>query len=95
VLVEGKDDHIARGEAVEDPVERPALADHAESSLVESPRDEGIEPARLEGAPDEMELAAKLRIFREPGDRRHFPVAEVAGEDQHALALVPGATNAS
>ena len=90
VLVEREDDDVAGGEEVEDPVERSALADHAEAGLVEPARDERIEPARLERAADEVELAAKRRIFREPGDRRHFPVAEMAGEDQHALALLQG-----
>ena len=74
----------------ENPVERAALADDAESCLVEAPRDERVEPARLEGAPDEVEPPAKRRIFGEPGDRRDFPVAEMPGEDEHALALLQG-----
>ena len=35
-------------------------------------------------------LPAKRRILGEPGDRRDFPVAEMAGEDEHALALLQG-----
>ena len=35
-----------------------------------------------------MEAAAHLGIVLDAGDGRHFPVAEMAGEDQHALAAL-------
>ena len=88
VLVEREDDHVARGQQVEDSVERAPLADDAEARLVEAPRDERIEPGWLDRAADEMEPAAEVRIVGEAGDRRHFPVAEMTGEHEHAFALL-------
>ena len=42
----------------------------------------------LIGAAHEMKAAVHLREWRDAGDGRHLPVAEVAGQHQHALAAL-------
>ncbi len=86
MLVEREDDHVAGRERFENRVERAALRQHAEAGLVEAAGDECVEPPGLDRAADEMEAAANFRIVADAGDRRHLPVAEVARQDEHALA---------
>src|SRR4029078_8525758 len=55
---------------------------------LESPHDQSIEPVGLEGPAHQEESYAHLRESSDARDGRHFPVAEMAGQEQHALALV-------
>ena len=87
MLIERKDDHVAGGKCRENRVERAALRQHAEPGLVEAARDERVEPFRLDRAAHEMKAPAHFRIVADAGDRRDLPIAEVAGQYEHALAL--------
>ena len=64
----------------------PALGQRPEAQPARPRVDEVFQPARLERAADEVEVAARLRELGDAGGGGDLEVAEVAGEDQHALA---------
>src|SRR5215467_7062742 len=90
VLVERKDDDVAAGQAIDDRIEGAPLGQNPESRAAEASRDQRVEPAWLERPPYEVEAAARVREATDPGCGRHLPVAEVAGEHQHAVASTVG-----
>src|SRR4029079_3773320 len=85
VLIEWEDDDVARFEALENRVERPALAQDAEAALAETPVDQRVEPARPDRAADEMEAAAHMGKMAQARDRRDVEIAEVAGTAPRAF----------
>ena len=87
VLVERKHDDVARFEPRDDPIERAALAHHAETCAIEPPRHQLIEPPRLDRSAHEMEAAVNLGIVLNSRDGRDFPIAEMSCEDQNAFAI--------
>src|ERR1700682_4825287 len=52
MLVERKHHHVARGEPLQDRIERTALAQNTEAGAVKAPRHQLVEPARLDRTPD-------------------------------------------
>ena len=90
VLIERKHDDVARFQSTDDAIERAALAHDPEAGAIEAPRHERVEPARLYRASHEMKATVNLGIILDPGDSGDLPIAEVAGQDEDALAFSKG-----
>src|SRR5450631_2972813 len=88
VLVERKNDDVASGETLENGIQRAALRQYAETSPSKTPRHEGIQPSRLDGATHKMKPIAHMRVIAENRDGRHLEIAEVARQHQGAFALL-------
>src|SRR6185437_2100586 len=95
VLVERKDHDVAAIEQRHDAVERAPLADNAEAGSVEPAGDERIEPVRLDRPAHEVEPPTDFRIILDACDSRDFPVAEMTGQHQYALAAPNASTKTS
>src|SRR5688572_6526345 len=89
VLVEREHDRVVLLEQPEHVIEGAALADRAEARLAHAAIDQRIEPRGLDVAAHEMDPVAHFGELREPRERAHLEIAEVAGEDEDALVLRP------
>src|SRR5215831_9873208 len=90
MLIEREHHQVAATEPFDDRIEGTPFWQNPESRAAEASRDHRVEPARLERPPYEVEAAARVREAADSGCGRHLPVAEVAGQHQHALASTVG-----